>query len=366
MLSVPRVAVRTLAYTRVMRHGNYKSGFQSRSISSNEVFNTSTIPSTSSFEIPSAPLPPEAGRTIEEMIASGESVLSELGLISWWKPSSYFRMALEGIHTSVDMPWWATIVSATIALRLALIIVPVMSQRLVAKQSQYKTELNEFRERMEEARKEGNNMLQQQVFMEQRDFLRSKDIRLGRQFMILLANGGVFATQFFAIKKMIAVNYPGLSTGGTAWFTDLTMSDPYYALPFISAATMALVSRVGIEMGTSADQMTPAMKIGMQYALPVVIFAVSSQFASGLCVYWCASNTISLVYAGAFRNEAVRKLFKIPPVVKHDTPKKQDGAFKQIMANMKANKTIPPSIAQLREQDAQQFKKAGRGKPIVK
>lgn len=56
-------------------------------------------------------------------------------------------------------------VSATIALRLALIIVPVMSQRLVAKQSKYKKELDEFRTRLEDARKEGNNLLRKLLFM---------------------------------------------------------------------------------------------------------------------------------------------------------------------------------------------------------
>lgn len=40
------------------------------------------------------------------------------------------------------------------------------------------------------------------------------------------------------------VNYPGLSTGGTMWFTDLTIADPYYILPLISAGTMAVVSRL--------------------------------------------------------------------------------------------------------------------------
>ena len=45
----------------------------------------------------------------------------------------------------------------------------------------------------------------QQVFIEQRDFMKSKDIKLGRQFMVLMANGAVFATQFFAIKRMVEV-----------------------------------------------------------------------------------------------------------------------------------------------------------------
>ncbi|WKX89480.1 hypothetical protein Q1695_008828 [Nippostrongylus brasiliensis] len=363
MLSVPRIALRRGLAMELSRAANY-SCRQVRQISSKDIFN---FTAQAAPDVPALPLPPPPVRTMDEMIEAGESVLGELGLLSWWKPSSYFRVALEGIHMHADIPWWATIVCATVTLRLALIIVPIMSQRLVAKQSQYKKELDDFRQRIESARLEGNNLLQQQIFLEQRDFLKSKDIRLGRQFLILIANGGVFATQFFAIKKMVEVNYPGLATGGTAWFTDLTATDPYLALPFMSAVTMALVTRVGIEMGTSADQMTPTMRIGMQYVLPVVIFGISSQFATGVCVYWCASNMVSLIYAGAFRTPAIRKLLNIPPLVHQPKAKSQKkSAFREVMANYKANKAIPPSLAELKEQDAQQFKKAGRGKPIVK
>uniref|UniRef100_A0A158PJ20 Mitochondrial inner membrane protein OXA1 n=1 Tax=Angiostrongylus costaricensis TaxID=334426 RepID=A0A158PJ20_ANGCS len=209
-------------------------------------------------------------------------------------------------------------------------------------------------------------LLEQQIFLEQRDFLKSKDIRLGRQFLILLANGGVFATQFFAIKKMVEVGYPGLSTGGIAWFKDLTATDPYYALPLISAATMALVTRVGIEVGTTADQMTPTMRLGMQYGVPLLILVVSSQFSTGICVYWCASNMISLLYAGAFTVPAIRKLFNIPPLVQSPKENQKKNSFREAIATYKANKRIPPTIAQLKEQDAMQFKKAGRGKPIIK
>lgn len=84
----------------------------------------------------------------------------------------------------------------------------------------------------------------QQILIEQRDFLRSKGIRYGRQIFILGINGTVFLTQFFAIKKMIAVNYPGFSTGGLSWFQDLTACDPYYILPIISSGTLSLVMRV--------------------------------------------------------------------------------------------------------------------------
>ncbi|EGT58393.1 hypothetical protein CAEBREN_24126 [Caenorhabditis brenneri] len=337
---------------------------QQRNISSQDVFKFSESAATAS-DLPPLPTPPAPGLTLDELMASGESVLEELGLWSWWKPSSYFRWGLESMHVHLDLPWWVTIVAATLTLRALLIGVPVMSQKLVAKQSMYRKEMNEFRDRIDEARKENNQLLQQQILLEQRDFLKSKDIRLGRQFLVMAANGAVFATQFFAIKKMVAVNYPGLSTGGALWFTDLTATDPYYALPFISAATMALVTKVGIEMGTSADQMPPIMRAFMSYGLPVVIFGVSSQFATGLCVYWTASNAVSLIYAAAFKVDAIRKIFGIPPVIPPPKSAVQKNAISQVLKSYKDNKSIPPSMADLRQRDATSFKKAGRGKPIT-
>lgn len=88
----------------------------------------------------------------------------------------------------------------------------------------------------------------QQIFIEQRDFLRSKGVRYGRQFLILGINGSVFLTQFFAIKKMVVVDFPGLSTGGALWFLDLTACDPYYILPLISSVTLSLVMRVSFKI----------------------------------------------------------------------------------------------------------------------
>ncbi|TKR92805.1 hypothetical protein L596_007384 [Steinernema carpocapsae] len=266
----------------------------------------------------------------------------------------------------LDVPWWGAIIVATVALRLLLISVPVMSQRLQAKQSKYKNELADYRDRMDEARKEGNNLLVQQIFLEQRDFMKSKDIRLGRQFVVLAANGAVFMTQFFAIKEMCKVGYPGLSTGGSLWFTDLTACDPYYLLPFISAATMAMVARVGIEGGANPETMPPLMRLGMLYGLPIAVFAFGSQFSSAMCVYWCTSNGMSLVYAAAFRNAAIRKFFNVPELVKHPMNPNQKNVFAEVLEKWRENKTNQPTISSLKADDMQRFKKAGRGKPVIK
>ncbi|PAV63731.1 hypothetical protein WR25_11563 [Diploscapter pachys] len=336
---------------------------QRRQISSADIFNTRDAVS----DIPAAPTPPLPELTLDELVAQGQSVLNELGLISWWKPSSYFRLALESIHLHTELPWWLTIVTATVILRLSLIIVPIMSQRLVAKQQQFKPELDEVRQRIDEARKEGNNMLVQQVLMEQQDFMKKKDIKLGRQLIVMLANGAVFATQFFAVKRMAEMNYPGFSTGGAFWFTDLTVCDPYYALPIISATTMAIIARIGIEFGQTSDSMSPGMRMGMLYGMPIAILVFSSQFPTALCVYWSASNFISLIYAGVFRVPAIRNALNIPPLVHHPNAKSKGvkASVKEIYSNYKDKKKIPPTITAIRNEDLKKFKAAGKNKPVV-
>lgn len=125
-----------------------------------------------------------------------------------------------------------------------MIWVPIMSQRLVAKQSMYKKETNEFNERMKKANSEGDHNLIYQIVKEQREFYKSKGIKMFNQFSILLVNGAVFFTQFSAIKKMANTSYPGFTNEGALWFTDLTTCDPYYVLPLLSSATLAFVMRV--------------------------------------------------------------------------------------------------------------------------
>ncbi|GMR33766.1 hypothetical protein PMAYCL1PPCAC_03961, partial [Pristionchus mayeri] len=257
-------------------------------------------------DIPPSPPP------IYDLVDSSQSALGELGLISWSNPSYYFQMAMEGIHMYADIPWWLTIVSATVALRLALIAVPIMSHRVAAKQSLYKQELDLFKARQEHARKERDNVLAQKIVTEQRDFLKSKDIKLGRTFAGNMAYGGVFITQFFAIKGMIEANYPGFSTGGMLWFTDLTLADPYFILPLLSATTTGLILAFGVNVSQSNGKMSPWVRVVVPSA---ILFIATSQLGSGLCVALCASNAMSLAYAVLFRLEPIRKILKIPFVV---------------------------------------------------
>uniref|UniRef100_A0A915DZ18 Uncharacterized protein n=1 Tax=Ditylenchus dipsaci TaxID=166011 RepID=A0A915DZ18_9BILA len=237
---------------------------------------------------------------------------------------------------------------------------------MVGKQNQHKRELDGFRDRIQEAKAEGNNLLIQQIFLEQRDFMLSKGIRMGRQLMVLLLNGGVFMAQFLAIRKMVVANYPGLSTGGVGWFTDLTAADPYYILPAASALTIYLVAKVGIEFGTSANQMSPLIRMFLQYGMPAFVLVLGSQFSSGVTLYWVTSNSISLIYAGIFHIPAIRNALGIPLLTTYPVDANKKNSLNEFLDNRKTTKNAPPRLEDIKKQDAENFKKAGRGQPAVK
>ena len=76
----------------------------------------------SSADIPPLPVPPLPRPSVEELVAAGESVLDELGLFTWWKPTSYFRLAIEGMHNYFDMPYWATIMCGMLLTIVQLLV----------------------------------------------------------------------------------------------------------------------------------------------------------------------------------------------------------------------------------------------------
>ncbi|VDD95518.1 unnamed protein product [Enterobius vermicularis] len=274
--------------------------------------------------------------SVEELASAGKSVLKELDLFSWWKPTSYLRWAIETIHIELDLPYWSTIAFTTV-LRLALIYVPIVTQRNIAKQSKYAKEIQEFQTRAAAARKEGNSLLAQQILLEQFDFYKKKGIRYGQQAFILLANGFL-------------------------WFQDLTVPDPYYILPIVSAGTLFTTLKLGVETGATPTQLAPTARMLMQIGIPVFVFFFVSRHGA-VCLYWCISNFFSLFYYGLFRVNAVRSFLNIPPIVDNSATKTSIAGTVKDWKNW-PKKTI--TLDDLRKEDARAFQKAGRAKPVIR
>ncbi|VDN01748.1 unnamed protein product [Thelazia callipaeda] len=256
----------------------------------------------------------------------GNSLVNEYDLFSWWSPASWFRVVLEYVHFNIDLPWWSTVMCTTASLRFLMLFVPIASHRLMGRVQLYKQEIDEYKKKIESAQKSGNFLLTMQAQMELKDFLKAKDIKLYRQFLIMSLNASIFMTQFVAVKKLADVAFPGLSTGGLFWFKDLTVPDPYYCLPLISAITIAAVFKLGAETGGTNQGINPQLMKILTRMGPIMVFACSTRVSSAISLYWCTSNVISLLFSGLFKFSVVRTFLKIPQL-----PAKQIQPYEKVL-----------------------------------
>uniref|UniRef100_A0A0N5BPE3 Mitochondrial inner membrane protein OXA1L n=1 Tax=Strongyloides papillosus TaxID=174720 RepID=A0A0N5BPE3_STREA len=349
-------------YPTLDRKTNVLNTIQCRGISTKDIFTSEPL---KNFTIPDVPLPPLPTKSITEMLAEKQSILSEMGLFEWHKPTGYIRYAMEYCHLNFDIPWWGAIVATTIALRLISFYVPLISQRNVAIQSHCRDEMAEFSRRMKDAQLENDLRRTQMILAEQNAFIKERGIDPLKQALTMVANGGVFITQFWAIKKFVALSYPGFETGGFLWLQDLTIADPLYILPLATALTTYGIVKNGADLGSDIEQMGKGMKYFFLYGFPAISFGATCFFPSAIGIYWLTSNCMSLFYANLFKIEAVRKLLKIP---KRAPPTKETnikGLGKGLLDTFSSPKG-EVSINEIRRKDMSNFEKAGRSEPIKK
>uniref|UniRef100_A0A0R3RIF4 Mitochondrial inner membrane protein OXA1 n=1 Tax=Elaeophora elaphi TaxID=1147741 RepID=A0A0R3RIF4_9BILA len=252
----------------------------------------------------------------------GNSLVKEYDLFSWWSPASWFRLTLEYMHFDIDLPWWLTVVCvmlnelidlrrivtqnsilATVSLRLLMVFVPIASHRLMGRVQLYKKEIDGFKEQMESAQRSGDFLQAMETQKELKDFLKTKNIKLYRQFMFMSLNGAIFMTQFIAVKKLADADFPGLSSGGLYWFKNLTVPDPYYLLPLVSAITVAAVFKMGAETGGTNQGVSPRLQKMLTRIGPIAVFACSSRVSSRFYIAITSASAAATVCSSNFQSQ---------------------------------------------------------------
>ena len=116
-----------------------------------------------------------------------------------------------------------------------------------------------------------------------------------------------WVTFYIAIKKMIAAPVPSWTTGGQAWFPDLTVADPLFILPTIATASSLLLFNM------SSRWRDPEMKRMANIAV------LSSIVPASICPtaflsFWITSNVWSILQAGLLKFPQGRKFLGIPEI----------------------------------------------------
>lgn len=149
------------------------------------------------------------------------------------------------MHEITALPWWATIGITVISIRLILFPFAAKFLGQANKMAQLQPQFAAIIEKYQAAKKNGNPT---ETAMVQREMMEMKQ-RTGFNPLVALKlplmQAPIFLGVFFGLKGMAEAGLPGFYNGGLAWFTNLAVPDPTWALPVMSVAATLAVIQVG-------------------------------------------------------------------------------------------------------------------------
>jgi YidC/Oxa1 family membrane protein insertase len=165
--------------------------------------------------------------------------LKALGLDFGWGPSSCVQWLLEHVYIYTGLPWWATIVATTILLRLALLKPSLKAQQTSAKMQELQAmpEYNALKDQMQASLKSGDQVAMNESRMALSTLHKQHKVSPLSSLWGLAQIPFGYGT-FIVLNNMAKIPVPSLETGGILWFTDLSVSDPFYILPIIGPIAM--------------------------------------------------------------------------------------------------------------------------------
>ena len=172
--------------------------------------------------------------------------LVNLGLVHW-TPVGAVEVLLEQFHVSLGLPWWAAIVLLSILGRVIIAPILVRSQVNNVRLAKIRPELEKLMKRLQEAKARDDKIAVNKNALASRQLFKENDCSPVRSLAAPFVQLPIALSCFIAIRKMSEFPVESLKTGGALWFKDLTVADPYYILPLISAASIYGMMDVSIQ-----------------------------------------------------------------------------------------------------------------------
>ncbi|KAG7400327.1 hypothetical protein PHYBOEH_006267 [Phytophthora boehmeriae] len=215
--------------------------------------------------------------------------------------------SLDVIHATTGLPWWATIVATTVAVRAACFPITVVSMRNAAKMKPFQAEMEKLKDSMGDNPQydpESAKAFQAKY----KGLMKKHGVNPLKSILTPMTQLPVFLGFFWGLQD-ISKYFPEYAHEGVGWVQDLSVADPTMALPVISSALMV----ASIEVGGDglAPEMKDKMKFGMR-CFALVMVPLTMNFQSGIFVYWVTSNMFTLTQSIIMRSKLVKRALSIP------------------------------------------------------
>ncbi|KAJ6556886.1 60Kd inner membrane protein-domain-containing protein [Mycena sp. CBHHK59/15] len=228
-----------------------------------------------------------------------------------WTPAGVVQWSFEVVNVVSGLPWFHTIVAATLLWRAVIFPFAVVGMRNSERAKPIAKQLAATSEEIRAATRRGDTVGAQRAQLAANSLRASAGVSM-LGMMAPLIQLPISLGMFFGIKKMCELPVAQLTQSGFALLPDLTMPGPHYVLPLLLAASGNAQLMLGShDMDTSRPALGHVMN-----AMRIVSFLVvpwMDRLPSGLLLCLIVTSATAMLQTVAFRVPAIRSALSIPP-----------------------------------------------------
>ncbi|KAL9576278.1 MAG: hypothetical protein Q9212_007234 [Teloschistes hypoglaucus] len=255
--------------------------------------------------------------------------LKELGLDFGWGPTSVMQWSLEHVHIITGTPWWLSIILTMVVTRIIIFKTYLASADTSARIAVVNAHLKDTEARLKKAKAEKDTLKMMQSTQEMRTAYQLAGIKMWKglaPFINIPFGYGMFRL----LRNACSLPVPGLETGGTLWFYDLTSADPYFILPIVTGAGTYFMFKLGGETGARSIP-GPILKI-MQNALPIFSIVFTAYWPAGMQISMAFSSVMATAQSLLLRQGWFRRFWAIQPLLdSNNSPGSSSSEFKSMV-----------------------------------
>lgn len=163
--------------------------------------------------------------------------LKALGLDYGWGPSTLVEYLLESIHLYTGLPWWASVVTAAVAIRAVLFKATLGASDTAAKMNEIKPRITPLNQRMLALYQAGDTAGSLALRKEVQQIQHEHGLKPWKAMLPLIQVPIGFGC-FRVMRGMSSLPVPGLESEHLLWLTDVSVNDPYFILPVLTGTMM--------------------------------------------------------------------------------------------------------------------------------
>lgn len=213
--------------------------------------------------------------------------------MAWYNLSQYVMDMVHFFHDTTGWSYAACIVVVTTVGRSLLFPLVISSQRMRLKREDVQEALRKF------AKAKPNK---QAVEARQAQLRKQYNFHPTQLLTLPFANIALTCYMWFGLRWM-GYYYPEeLATGGILWFPDLTTSDPFFLLPFLSGTASFLMHELGVDHREMSKKQIYFGRAVSTMIFPFLFFAPAS-----VNIFWASNWLMAALQDVAISQPAVRQ-----------------------------------------------------------